>query len=122
MQIRIKYSPDGKSSDDKTNLLNPSKLKRSIGADYLTFRDAKKGGKNPKKSGNNTKKRIKAARSSNYLTSDAKKAFNYLRYAFTQALILQHFDLEQHIKIKIDATGYIIGGVLSQLISNNLGQ
>ena len=51
----------------------------------------------------------------NFLTPDAKKAFNYLRLAFIKALTLQHFDLESHIWIEIDALGYSISGVLSQL-------
>ena len=51
----------------------------------------------------------------NFLTSDAKKAFNHLRLAFIKALILRHFDPESHIRIETDASGYAIGGVLSQL-------
>ena len=58
---------------------------------------------------------------SNYLTPDAKKAFDQLRQAFTKAPILQHFDLEQYIRVETDAFGHAIGGVLSQL-TNNLGQ
>ena len=51
----------------------------------------------------------------NFLTPDAKKAFNHLQLAFIKAPILQHFDLECHIRIKTDASSYTIGGVLSQL-------
>ena len=51
----------------------------------------------------------------NFLTPDTKKAFNYLRLAFIKALILRHFDLESYIRIETDASGYAIGGVLSQL-------
>ena len=51
----------------------------------------------------------------NFLTSDAKKAFNHLRLVFIKALILRHFDPESHIRIETDASGYAIGGVLSQL-------
>ena len=58
---------------------------------------------------------------SNYLTADAKKAFDQLRQAFIKALILQHFDLEQYIRVKTDASGHAIDGVLSQL-TNDLGQ
>ena len=50
----------------------------------------------------------------NFLTPDAKKAFNYLQLAFIEALILRHFDLETHIRIETDASSYAIGGVLSQ--------
>ena len=52
-----------------------------------------------------------------FLTSEARSAFNRLRLAFTKALILQYFDPECHIRIKTDASGYAIGGVLSQLAS-----
>ena len=55
-----------------------------------------------------------------FLTSNAKKAFNQLRQAFTKAPILQHFDLECHIRIETDALGYAIGGVWSQLTSDHL--
>ena len=55
----------------------------------------------------------------NYLTSDAKKAFDQLRQAFTKALILQHFDPEQYIQVETDASGYAIGGVLSQLTNDS---
>ena len=36
---------------------------------------------------------------------------------FTKALILRHFDPESHIRVKTDASGYAIGGVLSQMTS-----
>ena len=75
------------SDDDGTNLSNLSASTRSTRAGYLTF-----GG--TKRSGSNTKKTVEAAKGSDYLTPAAKKAFNYIRHAFTQALILQHFDLE----------------------------
>ena len=75
------------SSGNKTILSNPSVPTRSIKVGYPTFGGAKKGS-------GNTKKSVKAARGSDYLTSAAKKAFNHLWYAFTQAPIFQHFDLE----------------------------
>ena len=56
---------------------------------------------------------------SNYLTPDAKKTFDQLRQAFTEALILQHFDPEQYIQVETDASGYAIGGVLSQLTNDS---
>ena len=58
---------------------------------------------------------IGATRETNFLTPNIKKAFNYLRLAFIEARILWHFDLESHIKIKTDVSGYAIGEVLSQL-------
>ena len=50
-----------------------------------------------------------------YLTPNARRVFTQLRQAFTKAPILRHFDLECHIRIETDASGYGIGGVLSQL-------
>ena len=58
---------------------------------------------------------IEATGEPNFLTPDAKKAFNHLRLAFIEAPILRHFDPESHIRIETDASGYAIGGVLSQL-------
>ena len=55
-----------------------------------------------------------------YLTPNARRAFTKLRQAFTKAQILQNFDLECHICIETNASGYAIDGVLSQL--TNLGQ
>ena len=51
----------------------------------------------------------------NFLTPNAKNTFNHLWLAFIEALILQHFDPKSHIWIEINALGYAIGGVLSQL-------
>ena len=67
---------DGESDGNKTNLSNSSTSKRFIRAGYLTLRGTKKGGGNTKNNGI-------AARGSDYLNSTAKKAFNYLRHAFT---------------------------------------
>ena len=68
-----------------------------------------------KKSKNLTYINIGATRKLNFLTPNAKKAFNQLRLIFIKAPILRHFDLESHIRIKTDALCYAIGGVLSQL-------
>ena len=59
---------------------------------------------------------------SDFLTPGAKLAFTELRQAFLKAPILHHFDPERHIRIETDVSGYAIGGVLSQLISDDLGQ
>ncbi len=53
-----------------------------------------------------------------FLTPEARLAFTRLRQAFTEASILHHFDLERHIRIEMDASGYAISGVLSQLTSD----
>ena len=105
----------GKSGGNRTNLSNSSALTRSIRANYLTFGGVKKGG-------GNTRKGVKAAKRSDYLTPVAKKTFNYLRHVFIQAPILQHFHPDRHIRIKTDASGYAIGGALSQLTLDDLGQ
>ena len=57
---------------------------------------------------------------SNFLTPGAKLAFTKLRQAFLKASILHHFDLKRHIRIETDVLGYAIGGVLSQLTSDDL--
>ena len=57
-----------------------------------------------------------------FLTSTAKKNFPKLRQAFIKAPILHHFDPEQYIRIETNASGYAIGGILSQLTSDNLNQ
>ena len=75
-----------------------------------------KSGKKLSKSGNSTN--FDATEDGlKFLTPDARTAFNRLRLAFTEAPILRHFDLECHIWIKIDALGYAISGMLSQLTS-----
>ena len=57
-----------------------------------------------------------------FLTSGARMAFTKLRQAFIKALILHHFDLERHIRVETDISAYAIGGVLSQLTSDNSSQ
>ena len=59
---------------------------------------------------------------SGFLTSGARKAFIELRQAFIKAPILHHFEPKRHIRVDTDALGYAIGGILSQLTSDNLGQ
>ena len=71
---------DGENDADKTNLSNLFMSKKSTRAGYLTSGGIKKGG-------SNTKKGVKAARDPNYLITAAKKAFNHLWHAFTQASI-----------------------------------
>ena len=59
---------------------------------------------------------------SGFLTPGARKAFTELRQAFIKAPILHHFDPERHIRVETDASGYAIGGVLSQLTLDDLGR
>ena len=62
------------------------------------------------------------SQSDTFFTIDAKRAFTILRQAFVEALILNHFDPERYIIIEMDALGYGISEIFSQLTSNNLGQ
>ena len=87
--------------------------KRPTGADYLSSDHVSHAVSNII---SNSAKNV-----SNYLISDTKRAFNQLRQAFTKAPIFQHFDLKQFIRVQTDVSGYIIGGLLSQL-NNDLGQ
>ena len=68
------------------------------------------------KKGRKTSKSQRMVRS-DFLTPGAKLAFTELRQAFLKAPILYHFDPERHIWIETDASGYAIGGILSQLTS-----
>ena len=71
-----------------------------------------KSGKNLSKSGNSPN--FGATESGpSFLTPKARSAFNRLRLTFTKAPILWHFDPECYIWIEIDASDYVIGGVLS---------
>ena len=72
--------------------------------------------KKPPKSGNRPNFNAKNTGSS-FLTPKARSAFNHIWLAFTKALILRYFDLKCHIRIKTDASSYIISDVLSQLAS-----
>ena len=60
--------------------------------------------------------------SGTFLTANAKKAFIKLKQAFVETPILNYFDPERHIQIETVALGYAIGGIFSQLTSNDLGQ
>ena len=104
----------GKSDGNETNLSNLSVSKRFTGASYLTSGGTKKGG-------GNTKKGVKATKSSNYLILDANKAYNHLQHAFIQVPIFKHFDPKRHIQIEINTSRYAINRVLNELTLDNLG-
>ena len=89
---------------------------KSKGQKTFKSRKSAKSGKNSSKSGNSPNFGATEAGPS-FLTPEARSAFNRLRLAFTEAPILRHFDPECHIRIETDASGYAIGGVLSQLAS-----
>ena len=52
-----------------------------------------------------------------FLTPEARLFFTQLKQAFVKAQILHHFNPESQIWTETDASGYAIGGVLSQLFS-----
>ena len=56
-----------------------------------------------------------------FFISAARKTFAKLRQTFVKTPILNHLDLNHHIQIEINASGYVIGKILNQLISNDLG-
>ena len=57
-----------------------------------------------------------------FFTPRARLTFTKLRQAFVKAPILYNFNPKRHIRVETDTSGYAIGGVPSQLISNDLGQ
>ncbi len=63
-----------------------------------------------------------SSQSGSFLIFEARKAFIELRKAFVEAPILNHFDPKRHIQIETDVSGYAIGGILNQLISDNSGR
>ncbi len=73
-------------------------------------------------------KKVEASKTKNSDQSEilfifgAMKVFTKLRQAFVKALILNYFDLEYHIWIKMDASGYTISEISSQLTLDNLNQ
>ena len=105
---------------------NRSKLDRSeiddgeIGGGKVDDKVRKKGQKTSKSKKSSKSK--KTVGSSNFLTFKARLAFTELRQTFVKAPILHHFDPERHIRVETDTSGYAIGGVLSQLTSDDLGQ
>ena len=104
---------DDKSNDGSKHVEpKPEKLAKSGNSKGKKLAKSKK----PSKSGNSPNFDAKEAGPS-FLTPEARSAFNRLRLAFTEAPILRHFDPECHIRIETDASGYAIGGVLSQLAS-----
>ena len=121
-----------KTSGSTESLTQPEKAKVGVGGDsragrYRSELDRSKvdggevGDNEVGKKVQNLSKSKKSVRS-DFLTSGAKLAFAELRQAFIKAPILHHFDPERHIRIETDVSGYAIGGVLSQLTSDDLGQ
>ncbi len=57
-----------------------------------------------------------------FLTAEARKAFTKLKQVFVEAPVLNHYDPEHYIQIEMDVSSYAIGGILSQLTSDDSGQ
>ncbi len=57
-----------------------------------------------------------------FFTANTRKTFTELRQAFVEALILNHFNPECHIRIETNALGYAISGIFSQLTLDDLDQ
>ena len=65
--------------------------------------------------GSNTKlKKELVSQRAGFLSLEAQTAFRVLVRAFTTAPFLQHFDVMLPIRLKTDASGYVISGILSQ--------
>ena len=73
------------------------------------------GGNEGKSAKSDFTKPVRRVEEPSFLTPNTRQAFTQLRQAFTEAPIFQHFDPERYIRIKTDASGYAIGGVLSQM-------
>ena len=116
-----------KTSGSTESSTRPGKGEVGVGGDSRAELDGSKvdsgevGDDEVGKKVQNSSKSKKSVRS-DFLTPGAKLAFAELRQAFVKAPIFHHFDPERHIRIEIDASGYAIGGVLSQLTSDNSGQ
>jgi len=52
-------------------------------------------------------------------TTRCEQAFNNLKYHFTTAPILTHFNPNLKCIVKTDSSNYTLGGVLSQYNKNN---
>ncbi len=91
-------------------------------------RKGQKGQKTAKSKKRIWAKKVEASRGKNlgqsglFLTSEARKAFTKLKQSFVKAPILNYFDAERHIPIETDVSSNAIGGILSQLTSDDSGQ
>ena len=99
---------DGSEMDD--NKVDGGKVNNEVGKKGQKMSKSKKLSKSKSTVG-----------SSDFLTPGTKLVFNKLRQAFFKALILHYLNPERHIQIETDASGYAIGGVLSQLTLDDLG-
>ena len=83
--------------------------------------DDKVGKKSQKMSKSKKSSKSKKIEKSDFFTFRARLTFTKLRQTFVKTLILHYFDLEHHILVEMDVSGYDIGGIFSLLILDNLG-
>ena len=111
---------DSKAGHDG-NELNRSKVDNSE-VDGNEVRNNEVGKKVQKLSKSQNLFKSKKTIGSDFFTLKARLAFTKLRQAFVKVPILYYFDLEYHIRIETDISGYVIDKDLSQLTSNDLGR
>ena len=114
----VGVSTNSKARPDKGEL-NKSEI------DDIEFDGGKVGDNEVGKKGRKMSKNLSKSKKmigSDFFTPGARLAFAKLRQVFVKALILHHFDPERYIQVETDTLGYTIGGALSQLTSDDLGQ
>ena len=123
-----------KTSGSTESVANPEKTQGEVGSDSVVG-NIVSGGEviNPTKRKNQAKttkskilvksknhdflkSKTEEARTG-FFTPKARLAFSQLRQAFREATILNYFNLENHIQMETDASGYANGNVLCQLLS-----
>ena len=94
----------------------------NVEVDNGKVEDDKVGKKGRKMSKSKNLSKSKKTVGSDFLTPRARLAFTKLRQTFVKAPILHHLDPECYILVETDVSGYVIGGVFSQLTLDNSGQ
>ena len=113
---RVEVDSSSRARRDKSrSRIDDNKVDSNEVEDYKVEKKVQKSSKSK-----NLSKSIKTVKI-DFLIPKAKLVFTKLRQAFVKAPILHHFDLERHIRIETDASSYIIGDILNQLTSDDLG-
>ena len=110
------FDVDGNNVKHAKKLGKLSKSRKLKSKKISKSQNLAKSGKKLWKSGNSTNFNV-TENKSKFLTFDVRIAFHRLWLAFTEALILWHFNLKYYICIEIDILGYAIVEILSQLTS-----
>lgn len=120
---RVKVNGDGRSEVNSRDKVNDIKIgSNKLKDDKVEDKDV--GDNEVTKNENlwKTYKFKKMISFSHFFNAKARLAFTKLRKLFIKASIFYHFNLERHIQIKMDTSGYVIGGVLNHLTLDHLGQ